>query len=466
MTGVAREACETGRVFRPEEIKTFRFVSYDFDEATGVANCTYAFDDVVTFVETFTFPVPSDWAGASEERKHAFDRALFVLSLVASVSYYKAAIPERAIIESGPVTAEELMYLEMLFEKGLGEFAYINKVDIRSRPVFEAEVVEAEQAPEVELQQRSLVPVGGGKDSVVSVELLRGSGEDVTLTSVNKARAIMDVIKASKLPSLHVERKISPELLRINNEGALNGHIPVTAVVSMALVAAAILNDYDALVMSNERSASVGNVEWMGQLVNHQWSKSFEAETALAKVIHESIAPNFHYFSLLRPLSEVGITQRFAKLERYFDTFTSCNRAFRIDETKRVHRWCTDCPKCRFVFLALAPFMNNTRLAGIFEKEMLRETDQTEGFDALIGWNAHKPFECVGEVEESVAAFLLLTKDIAWRDHELVKRFEEEILPQLTLPRNVVEHVLTPSKVHAIPERFATARERVMNAPE
>jgi hypothetical protein len=441
-------------MFRPEDIKTFRFVGYDFDHTSGEANFTYAFDDVVTFVEKFTFPVPENWGEASDERRQVLDRALFVLFLVTSVSYYKAAIPERAVFETGPISAHELEYLESLYEKGLGEFAYVNKVDVRNRPAFEAQIVLERETPEVELQQRSLVPVGGGKDSCVSVELLRNSGEQVTLASVNKARAIMDVIKAAELPSLHIERKISPELLRINNEGALNGHIPVTAVVSMAMVVMAVLNDYDAVVMSNERSASVGNVEWMGELVNHQWSKSLEAEIALANVIKESIAPNLQYFSLLRPLSEVGITQRFAKLERYFDVFTSCNRAFRIDETKRVHRWCTDCPKCRFVYLALAPFMNTTRLAGIFEKDMLREKDQIDGFDALIGWNAHKPFECVGEVEESVAAFLLLTKDISWRDHELVRRFEDEVLPQITLPPNVIERVLAPSKTHAIPQRF------------
>lgn len=441
-------------MFSPEQVKTFRFVSYAFDETTGVLECTYAFDDLITFVETFTFPVPEEWNDASDERKRALDRAFFLLSLVTGVSYYKAAIPERAIIESGPFTHDERRFLQTVFEKGLGEFAYVNKVDVRGIPNFEGQFIDERETPEVELQHRSLVPVGGGKDSCVSIELLRESGEEVTLASVNKPRAIMDVIKASGLPSLHIERKISPELLRINNEGALNGHIPVTAIVSLTLVATAILNDYDTVVMSNERSASIGNVEWMGELVNHQWSKSLEAEKMLAGIIHETVAPNIEYFSLLRPLSEVGITQRFAKLERYFDVFTSCNRAFRIDETKRVHRWCTECPKCRFVFLALAPFMNPTRLAGIFEKDMLRDKEQIDGFDALIGWNAHKPFECVGEVEESVACFLLLMKDIAWRDHELVRRFEEEILPQITLPNNVIEHVLTPSTVHAIPERF------------
>lgn len=436
-------------MFSPGQIKTFRFVSYAFDETTGRANFVYALDDVVTFEEQFLFPVPPDWPSATDERKQALDKMIFLLSLAAGVSYYKAAAPKKAIIESGAVTQQQLNYVRLLYTKGLGEFAYTNRLEVR--PEFEASIVEP-TTNEFELTPRTLIPVGGGKDSCVTIELLRN--HPITLASVNKPRAIMDVIKASGLPSLHVERTLSAELMRINKEGALNGHVPVTAVVSLAMVALAILNDYDSVAMSNERSASVGNVEWMGEVVNHQWSKGFEAETALANTLRE-FAPNFNYFSLLRPLSELGIARKFASTcERYFEVFTSCNRAFRIDETKRVHRWDNDCPKCRFVFLALAPFINPTRLAGIFGADLLRDKEQAEGFDALIGWNAHKPFECVGEVEESIAAFQMLRENIAWRDHELVRRFEDEILPHLKLPTDLQSRVLTPSTKHAIPERF------------
>jgi hypothetical protein len=206
--------------------------------------------------------------------------------------------------------------------------------------------------------------------------------------------------------------------------------------------------------MSNERSASVGNTEWDGQFVNHQWSKSLEAEQLLAHLVSHSITPNVQYFSLLRPLSELEIARRFAKLDHYHDVFTSCNRAFRLNEEHRAQRWCRDCPKCRFVFLALAPFMNPTRLSGIFGGNMLRDLHQAEGFDALIGWNALKPFECVGEVEESVAAFKLLTDQIAWRDHEVVERFEQKILPDVTLPSDLLTKPFAQAAEHQIPEQY------------
>ena len=180
---------------------------------------------------------------------------------------------------------------------------------------------------------------------------------------------------------------MAPELFAINSDGAYNGHIPVTAIVSLTLTALAALHGFEAVVMSNERSASVGNTEWDGIEINHQWSKSLAAEKLLADMIHTSIAPNIEYFSLLRGMSELEIVRRFAQLDRYHDVFTSCNRAFRIDETRRTERWCRDCPKCRFVYLALAPFMNPTRMTGIFGGDMLRDMTQAEGFDALIGCN-------------------------------------------------------------------------------
>ena len=389
---------------------------------------------------------------------------MFLTSLLAGISYYKAAVPEELIIESGAVTQSELDLLKAVYEHGLGEFRYVNRLT-GGKVTFSAEVIDAPDLQPAELTKGALVAVGGGKDSCVSVEALRQDScvsvealehaeRQVTLVSVNRPRPIVDVMNASELPFLYVERRIDPLLFELNTQGAYNGHVPITAIVSMTVVSLAALHGYDAVVMSNERSASVGNTEWDGQLVNHQWSKSLDAERLLGDVVAGSISPGIEYFSLLRPLSELDIARRFAKLDRYHDVFTSCNRAFRIDETRRVGRWCRDCPKCRFVFLALAPFMNPTRLAGIFGGDMLRDKSQAEGFDALMGWNAFKPFECVGEVEESVAAFKLLTENRAWRDHELVRRFEEQILPEILLPDDLLSKPFELAADHRVPPSF------------
>lgn len=442
-------------MFRPSEISAFRFLPHEFDPSTGVARFHYAFDDVVDFTEEMRFPLATDAAGKQLDSSDAVERALRLLSLVAGVSYYKAAVPRRAVIESGPVTRAELEFLRTLYLHGLGEFAYKNDLDLSDRPQFEATV--RERAPvTADVSRRSLVAVGGGKDSCVSIESLRVEG-DVLLAAVNRMRPVVDVMAASGLPSVHVDRKISPELLRINGQGALNGHVPVTAIVSLSLVVTALIHRCDAVVMSNERSASVGNVEHNGRVVNHQYSKSFEAESALASIVRNSVVSNLDYFSLLRPLSELEIARRFSKMTRYHDVFTSCNAAFRIDESRRIERWCNDCPKCRFVYLALAPFMERERLVDIFGHDILDDASQASGFDELIGWDAHKPFECVGEVEESIGALLMLTDDARWADAAIVERFRDRLMPVLTIPPEARVHPFTMSPEHLIPTRFEGA---------
>lgn len=438
-------------MFDPSAIKAFRFLPFEFDETSGRVQFHYAFDEEVFFTEELLLPIPE--SGVSPESLEAVRRTLFLLSLVAGISYYKAAVPQRAIIESGAVTESELEYLRSLYFHGLGEFSYVNQLDLKV-PTFEAEVISQREPLSVEVLDRSLVAVGGGKDSCVSIDIASNSTSEVLLASINKAKPIVDVINKSGLPSVHAQRTLSTELFRINEEGAYNGHVPITAVVSLALTAMAILHRCSAVVMSNERSASVGNTEYQGTEVNHQYSKSFEAEELLSELIKTSVTPDVEYFSLLRPFSELEISRRFAGLEMFHDVFTSCNRAFRIDESRRSDRWCADCPKCRFVFLAMAPFVVPEQLTQIFGSNLLNDPAQAEGFDELIGYSAFKPFECVGEVEESVAAFMLLMDQPHWTDSFLVTRFVSDILPKLDIPDDVVARPFFQSSAHRIPHRF------------
>ena len=444
-------------MFSPTRVTAFRFLPWHFDDTTNTATFVYAFDSpdaesAVRFEEKYVFPEPIRPLDGST--RQAFMRTLHLLSLAAGVSYYKAAVPEQAVIESGAVTDQEVSFIRNLYAHGLGEFAFINKLTVRDRPQFSYDHKAPAAEPPIALSRKSLVAVGGGKDSCVSVELLRENHQPVLLGSVNKAKAIVEVMEAAGLERVHTLRTLSPELFRINGEGAYNGHVPITAIVSLTLVATALLTDCDEVVMSNERSASSGNREYDGVEINHQYSKSLDAEREMQELLRTSVSPSISYFSLLRPLSELDIARRFANTTRYDQTFTSCNRAFRIDDARRIDHWCGDCDKCRFVFLALAPFMSKERLVAIFGKDMLNDTTQVEGFDALIGWNAFKPFECVGEVEESIAALLALSEKSDWKNDVVVKRFVDEVAPQLILPPDVTTRPFTMSKDHEVPVRY------------
>ena len=304
-----------------------------------------------------------------------------------------------------------------LYQQGLGEFAYANKLPhiLDLVPDVAADEGTDPAAPyRPRDPQRPLVPLGGGKDSVVSVEALRRAGLAPVLFRSNPNALITTMVAAAGLPALVVRRRLDPQLFAMNQAGGYNGHVPVTAINSLLAVATAILHGLGPVVMSNERSASVPNTVWNGREINHQWSKSLAAEVALAGSLADHAGVQDHCFSLLRPFAELHIARMYATTTRYDSVMTSCNRAFLI--SGGTERWCGECPKCRFVYLALAPFMERERLVRIFGRDLLGEPAQIPGYLELCGLERFKPFECVGEVEESLVAVELLADREQWRD--------------------------------------------------
>ncbi|MBS0226269.1 MAG: endonuclease domain-containing protein [Proteobacteria bacterium] len=437
-------------VFQRDSIRAFRFVDCGFDPQTGVASLRYAFDDSPVLTETVTIP------GApfvlDDARKRAVDAATRLLHLIAGVSYYKAAVPGEIRIENGPIDASIADYLESVYLNGLGEFAYRNGLNLHGRIKFPRADAASSPAPALGLREHALVAIGGGKDSLVSIEALRAAGIAQMVTWVGGSQLIAQCAARTGLPTLNIGRQIAPELFELNRQGAWNGHIPVTAINSAIMVLAALLTDADQVVFSNERSASYGSlIEGTGE-VNHQWSKGWAAEQGLARVVREHVAADLRYYSLLRPLSELAVARQFAKNDHYDAWFSSCNRNFHLLGEKPTQRWCGVCPKCHFVFLALAPFVPKPRLVGIFGRNLLDDRDQIAGYDALLEYRDHKPFECVGEGGESRAAMAALSDRPEWREDEIVARFRNEILPQLAGDDLAIAPLLEMSGEHGIPE--------------
>jgi hypothetical protein len=425
----------------------FRFIRHEY--AAGEARLVYAFDDGPELVETIRF---LDAPALAPEREVAFAHALQLLHLIAGVSYYKAGVPPGIRIEGAGIDQQTARFMDALYLHGLGEFAYHNKLDLRERIRFPAKPgASAAPATACGLPRRTLVPIGGGKDSLVSVELLKRAGDPATAVWIGNSALIQSCAERTDLPMLNIGRAISPLLFEYNRAGAWNGHIPVTAINSAILVLAALLYGFDAVAFSNERSASSATLEYDGIEVNHQWSKGWAFEMAFRAELHRRVATDLDYYSLLRPLSELAVAARFARSSHYDDVFSSCNRNFRILGPKPSDRWCGQCPKCHFVFLALAPFVPKPRLLKIFGRNLLDDPAQTAGFDALIEYRDHKPFECVGEGRESRAAMALLAKRAEWREDAIVERFNREILGQLDAQELDLPPLLTMTGGHHVP---------------
>ena len=440
--------------FQRDAIRVFRFVRCGFDPGTGIAQLVYAFDDGQELVETVTIPGAPFVLDAA--RAQAAERALRLLHLVAGVSYYKAAVPPEIGIESYEIDADTATLLETIYLNGLGEFAYRNGLDLHGRIRFPHVAGVDAQAPALGLREHALVAIGGGKDSLVSIEALRHAGVEQTVSWVGGSQLIAACAARTGLPTLNIGRQLAPQLFDYNRQGAWNGHIPVTAINSAILVLAAVLHGVDHVVFSNERSASYGSLivsddGTTTSEVNHQWSKGWAFERAFGDHVQRHVAADLHYYSLLRPLSELAVARQFARSDRYDAHFSSCNRNFHILGERPVNRWCGVCPKCHFVFLALAPFMPKPRLVGILGRNLLDDPAQTEGYDALLEYQDHKPFECVGEGRESRAALAALAQRPEWREDALVERFAREIRPQLDADDLRIEPLLVLDDEHRIP---------------
>jgi hypothetical protein len=459
---MAADAKQPPALFDPHAFSTFRFLSRELEDS-GRVSLRYALDDELHFTEAIDLPVPGPLGEAERER---VDGLLALLHWVAGVSYYKLAVPAGVSLESGEPAPAQAALLEALYSEGLGEFAYTNGLAGPPRPRFASRNgLTAPHTPPASTAalQRVLVPVGGGKDSAVALEIVRRAGMEMALFSVGDAPPIARTVAAAGLPWLLARRTLDPSIGELNRAGALNGHVPITAIVSCIALLAAALNGFDAVAMANERSASSGNLSWAGIEVNHQFSKGLAAERALARAVAE-IPDSPRLFSVLRPASELAIARAFAGMERYHQAFTSCNAIFRIDPALRAASWCCDCPKCRFVFLALAPFCSPEHLREIFGADLLEDEAQLEGFALLTATGGHKPFECVGEEQESIAALRLLASDPRWRDHAVVRRLADEVLSGLPPGEGDPEAVLALSDEHDVPAELMGYVHAVLGA--
>jgi hypothetical protein len=442
-----------------EHYRALQFPSYAFDPATGVATFDYLLtgDDPLPFTETIELPVPA--TPPSAQRLAAVRRVLDLLHVVAGVSYYKVAAPPRVEAPTS-VPAEAVALFTAVYTKGLAEYAYRNDLPHVLDVVVDVPSVTGPAVAWDNADARPLSAVGGGKDSIVTLEVLRRAGLDPVPFSVNPNPIIVDVNAASGLTALAARRRLDPRLFALNKAGALNGHIPVTAINSLIAVATAVLHGLGPVVMSNERSASDPNLSWNGHEVNHQWSKGFEAEGLLRAAVTAHTGLTEPYFSLLRSLSELHIAKLFARFTAYDDVVTSCNDAFKLHDPGI--RWCGHCPKCRFVFLAMASFVNRDRLTGIFGRDLMAEPEQVPGYLELLGIDAHKPFECVGEVEESLVALRMLTEQPQWADAPVLAALRAAV-PDGAWAAASPADVLTPSGPNWIPPLYAKALAALMS---
>ena len=395
------------------QFQAFYYESFEVTQNKNELNIRFEFylDNEYSFHPEMKLKM-NDKFNSVKLSKKQIDELVFHIGMVELISYWKAACPKRVVIKPFHLNEEQIQFWKKLYFHGLGEFFYTNNIQT-DIDLF----MDIESASDYHLEKQVyhttnhyIVPVGGGKDSVVTLELLKSFSNqkrDIIPFIMNPRKASQETAKKAGYNEedlFTIERTIDPLLLQLNEEGFLNGHTPFSALLAFTslLVSAITSNRYIAL--SNESSASESTV--YGTKVNHQYSKSLEFENDFRYYVKTYISENFEYFSFLRPLTELQIARIFSDFDQYFDDFKSCNVGSKED------RWCGKCSKCLFTYIILSPFVSSEMLQHILGHNLLDDPDHIQNYLELTGQSDQKPFECVGTVNEVNIALTLTAKQI------------------------------------------------------
>ena len=422
-----------------ESFATFTFEKQTVTRAEGKLSIAFDFnlDDRYNFRPTLEIPARRflNWEGIPPEQLEAL---AFQIGMTELVSYWKIACPKHVVIKPFALTDTQIAFWKKLYYNGLGEFLYLNGITVSEDELMQIECAGDCSFPKVGVpfEEKVLVPVGGGKDSVVTLECLRKE-MPVTPLIVNPRGATLNCVKTAGYSDedfIIVNRTLDPTMLRLNQEGYLNGHTPFSALLAFIGVLVAFGSRSRYIALSNESSANESTVP--GTNINHQYSKSVAFERDFRNYVAENINDKVQYFSFLRPLNELQIAYLFSKCEAYHSVFRSCNVGSKTDS------WCGHCPKCLFTWIILSPFLSRQKLTTIFGKDLLIDNTLRPIFEELNGTAPVKPFECVGTVEEVQACVKATESHDFTAVNAILNRFNNDHF----LPENF-ERILK-SKLH------------------
>ena len=342
---------------------------------------------------------------------------VFNIGMIESISYFKATCSPHFCIKCGKLDCFQENWFKKLFYLGLGEFRYINNIKVKKEELVEfismGEKIEVEENQSV--SSGIIIPVGGGKDSNVTLDLLKDYKKDSLVFLIGSKNVSLDCAKEAGYTDnqiIEIKRIIDKNLLDLNKKGFLNGHTPFSAIVAFISYLVSYLLDKKYIALSNEDSANESNVE--GDNINHQYSKTIEFENDFREYANKYLKAKVEYFSMLRPISELQIAMLFSKIEKYHKIFKSCN----VGSKSEPWVWCCDCPKCLFVFIILSPFLYKQRI-DIFGEDLFEKENLLKTFIELCGYSENKPFECVGTYDEIRFAVTKTIQNLELQKEEL-----------------------------------------------
>lgn len=376
-----------------DKYETFIYENYKIEELDNSLKITYEFN--IPNLTKFYPTIEINKCEITPFLKYL----IFHIGLVELISYWKCTCSKNVIIKAGYINEEQINWFKKLYFHGLGELFYTNKITPNYDNFMEITCVIDEETFEIPNYNGigNLIPIGGGKDSNVTLELLKNDYLNNNAFIINPKEVTLNCAKIAGYQQekiITIKRNIDKKLIELNNKGYINGHTPFSAIVAFTSYICAFINNKKYIVLSNESSANESNV--YGTKINHQYSKTYEFENDFNEYTKKYFKINIKYFSLLRPLSEYQIGMLFSHYEKYHNIFKSCN----IGSKSTPWKWCCNCPKCLFVYTILSPFLYKEKLINIFEKDLFDNKELLNTFIDLTGYGKNKPFECVGTYKE------------------------------------------------------------------
>lgn len=375
----------------------FTYESYHITVSDSEIRVEFLFrmGDVYEFKPGLRIPIRKQYTGKPWEDPH-FEHLVFQLGMIELISYWKLSCAPLVMIKAGYLNEAQLAWWKYLYYNGMGEFFYVNGIETTLQDFMEIRVEGTKEffPVSIRLEEACLIPVGGGKDSVVSLELLKSRIPSRPF-ALNPRKAIEDCLKTAGYREdepVRYYRSLDPVMIQLNSEGFLNGHTPFSAMLAFTTLLAACLEKTRFILLSNENSANEPTIP--GTTINHQYSKSYEFESNFRNYVHRYISPDYEYLSFLRPLNELQIARLFSRFPAYHKVFRSCNVGSKEDI------WCGHCPKCLFAAIILSPWLKDAQLEDIFGYPILDNPELLEDLNKLCGNSPEKPFECIGTLDE------------------------------------------------------------------
>ena len=438
----------------------FRYESFELERSSSRVTARFKFSippDITFAPEVIFEPVDERWHAISEE---SLRNTVFHLGLIESFSYWKATASPVIEVYAGTLAEEQISWWQDLLIHGMGEFFYRNQIDftpeafVKITAKFSGGPYEKHRG---ELPRRSLLTIGGGRDSALAAALLRNSGHLFTCMMLNPSSSAQKIAGyVSGSAPVIIRRAICPELLELNRRGYLNGHTPFSAYLAFLGAVCLLLYGYSDIIVANERSSDEGNVHYRGREINHQYSKSLRFETRFDEYLHRFLMSGGRYFSLVRPLYELQIGKLFSQFPDLFQLFKSCNR-------NRSDSWCGRCAKCVSVFVTMYPFLPPAALSKIFGHDLFDSEETIPILCELAGLEI-KPFECVATRNEIVAVVALAIAKLRNNSQPLplVLQYAARHIPGIN-EAAAASVLLAAYGPHRIPQEFESLLRNALN---